>query len=184
MSPPTVKGLRPVTSLADSVFVDPNFDTEDSLAWFVQYGLAKNRMKAGLTPTVYCKRYHLSRHLQCGCCLKEYWIVMWELNPGPEDVAQDWRERYCYTSCCVMLLANSKKLLRELKWNNFLPVYTATRASVWALLLHLFGPFLYFSGACIYVSRDVGVCDVWVVLHSWVLFLSKMIHYSPACLRR
>ena len=58
MSPPTVKGLRPVTSLADSVFVDPNFDTEDSLAWFVQYGLAKNTMKAGLTPTVYCKRYH------------------------------------------------------------------------------------------------------------------------------
>jgi hypothetical protein len=47
--------LRPATSLTGSVYVYPNFDTEDSLAWWGQCALAKQRLKVELPPTSDCK---------------------------------------------------------------------------------------------------------------------------------
>jgi len=53
--PATANGLRPATSLTGSVYVYPNFDTEDSIAWWGQCALAKQRLKVELHPTSDCK---------------------------------------------------------------------------------------------------------------------------------
>ena len=55
IEPATANGLRPATSLTGSVYVYPNFDTEDSIAWWGQCALAKQRLKVELPPTSDCK---------------------------------------------------------------------------------------------------------------------------------